>query len=480
VFERENPGFDAIVGNPPFLGGKRISITFGDEYRDWLAALHEGANSNADLVTHFFRRAFFLLREGGAFGLIATNTIAQGDTRSAGLRWICTHGGAIFDATKRRVWPGAAAVVVSVVHVFKGALSGPIRLDGRKVDEVTAFLFYTGGHDDPARLPQNAGRSFQGSTVLGMGFTFDDTNKDGVASPLSEYRRLWENEHNRTRLFPYLGGEEVNDSPTHAHHRYAINFGEISEVEARRWPELMTILEAKVKPERAKKAREVADWPWWQYWRVREELYAAVRGLPRVLVVARVGQHGSFTFLPTGMVYSDQLVVFAFPTYATFCALQCRVHEVWARFLASSMKDDLRYTPSDCFETFPFPDGFDADPRLEAAGERYYTFRAELMVRRDEGLTRMYNRFHDPTEKAGDIVELRRLHAALDRAVLDAYGWSDVPPACDFFPEHADEEEAKDEGGRSRRRRYRYRWPDEVRDAVLARLLELNRQRAPR
>jgi hypothetical protein len=108
------------------------------------------------------------------------------------------------------------------------------------------------------------------------------------------------------------------------------------------------------------------------------------------------------------------------------------------------------------------------------------TFRAELMVRRDEGLTKTYNRFHGPTERADDVAELRRLHADMDRAVLDAYGWTDLRPTCDFFPEHDEEEEAKEEGGRPRRRRYRHRWPDDVRDAVLGRLLELNRQRAPK
>lgn len=139
------------------------------------------------------------------------------------------------------------------------------------------------------------------------------------------------------------------------------------------------------------------------------------------------------------------------------------------------MKDDLRYTPSDCFETFPFPPGFEADPALEAAGEAYYRFRADLMVRNNEGLTKTYNRFHDPAERSPDIRELRRLHEAMDRAVLDAYGWSDIPTACDFELEWEDEEE----DGRSRRRKpWRYRWPEPVRDEVLARLLALNAARA--
>src|SRR5581483_8244607 len=93
VFDRERPGFDAIVGNPPFAGKNTMAAANVAGYPDWLKELHEGSHGNADLVAHFFRRAFTLLREGGAFGLIATNTIAQGDTRATGLRWLCTHGG---------------------------------------------------------------------------------------------------------------------------------------------------------------------------------------------------------------------------------------------------------------------------------------------------------------------------------------------------------------------------------------------------
>src|SRR5262249_30296847 len=146
-------------------------------YPDWLKVVHPESHGNADLVAHFFRRAFTLIRNDGTFGLIATNTIGQGDTRSTGLRSICTHGGTIYAARKRLKWPGEAAVVVSVVHVFRGQMPGPFQLDGRETSLITAFIFHDGGHEDPSRLHANAGKSFQGSTVLGMGFTFDDTDK---------------------------------------------------------------------------------------------------------------------------------------------------------------------------------------------------------------------------------------------------------------------------------------------------------------
>ncbi len=191
--------------------------------------------------------------------------------------------------------------------------------------------------------------------------------------------------------------------------------------------------------------------------------------------MSRVGQHGSVTFLSNGMVYADSLIVFPLPTHAAFSALQSRPHEIWARFFGSSMKDDLRYTPSDVFETFPFPRDWTTDPVLEAVGEAYCSFRADLMVRNGEGLTKTYNRFHDPHEDAPDIARLRELHGEMDVAMLAAFGWGDLLAACEFVPE----DEVEGEASSSRRRkRYRYRWLDSMRNEVLARLVALNAARA--
>ena len=118
-------------------------------------------------MAHFFRRCFHLLRPGGSLGLIATNTIAQGDTRSSGLRWICLNGGTIYATRKRYKWPGVAAVVVSVVHLFKGAYAGVKLLDRLPVEQITVFLFANGGHEDPKQLAANTSKSFLGSKIYG-------------------------------------------------------------------------------------------------------------------------------------------------------------------------------------------------------------------------------------------------------------------------------------------------------------------------
>ncbi len=181
--------------------------------------------------------------------------------------------------------------------------------------------------------------------------------------------------------------------------------------------------------------------------------------------------HLSLAFLPGKVVYAHTLAVVLFLTHSAFSLLQSRIRELWARFFSSSMKDDLRYTPTDCFRTFPFPPDFESDATLEAAGEAYYRHRAELMIRRNEGLTKTYNRFEARTERGANIERLRALHAEMDAAVLRAYGWSDLADraAPEFIEQEADEGRAP---------KTRLDWPGEFKDEVLARLLALNAERA--
>lgn len=479
VFARENPGFDAFVGNPPFAGKNTLRASTRDAYPEWLLETYEESHGNADLVAFFFRRAFDKLRSGGAFGLIATNTIAQGDTRGTGLRQICTRGGTIFNARRRVKWPGMAAVVVSVVHVVRGDAKPPFRLDDRRVDTITAFLFHAGGHEDPKPLKENEGKAFIGSYVLGMGFTFDDTNPE--ATPIADMYQLIEKDpRNAERIFPYLGGEELNSSPTHAHHRYVINFGQMTEEEARRWPDLMEIVERKVRPERLAQNREIRARYWWRFGETTPALYRALAERTRALAIARTSKFHAFGYLSSAVVPSENTVVFALDDWPSFSLLQSRVHAIWVSSLSSTLEDRQGYRPSDCFETFPFPPTGQPEEILGSSGEECYSYRATVMIRRGEGLTKTYNRFHDPDETSPDILRLRALHDAMDRAVLDAYGWTDLRPTCEFLLDYEDEDDEEDDLGRSRQRKkpWRYRWPDELRDEVLARILALNLERA--
>ena len=164
--------------------------------------------------------------------------------------------------------------------------------------------------------------------------------------------------------------------------------------------------------------------------------------------------------------------------------LQSRTHQEWARIFGATMKDDLRYLPSDCFETFPIPD--QDELTLEDFGTQLYEYRAKLMLEANEGLTKTYNRFHSPEEVDEGILELRRLHGLMDGAVLRAYGWDELaaqaeaPDFCEFLLDYEEEEDDDPPGTKKKSKKkkpWRYRWPDDFRDEVLARLLELNEQR---
>jgi hypothetical protein len=373
------------------------------------------------------------------------------------------------------------------------------------VPRIGAYLFAGNFDEAPVALVENAEKAFQGSILLGMGFTFDDSAADqGETESLETMRRLISlNPRNADRISPYVGGEEVNTSPTHEHHRYTIDFfdrplgrrsdlrlwetmsgrereqcltrglvptdyqGEVAED----WPDLIEIVRRRVKPERDRQKRDALRNRWWHYADKRPGLYRAIARLDTILAIpCGATAHVSFARLPAGSVYGHVLAVFAYSRFAPFAVLQSRFHELWARFFGSSLGETLRYTPSDCFETFPFPPGYETDPALEAAGHAYHGYRAALMIAANEGMTKTYNRFHDDGERSESIRRLRELHDELDRAVLRAYGWHDLADELrpEFLSEQTEDEHTYQD---------RYFWPSEARDRVLAHLLALNAER---
>jgi hypothetical protein len=177
-----------------------------------------------------------------------------------------------------------------------------------------------------------------------------------------------------------------------------------------------------------------------------------------------VSKHLLFAFQPTDRVFAHTLYVYPLPDWTQFAVLQSRVHEPWARLLSSSMKNDLRYAASDCFDTFPFPmpDPRTVIPGLEDIGGRLYDARARFMVHTNQGLTQTYNKLKDPDCNEPRIEELRHLHREMDRAVLDAYGWHgiEVPPFT--APTTPEEEQAL----------------EAFQDEVIDRLFVLNAERA--
>jgi hypothetical protein len=463
--DNQRLGFDAIVGNPPFMGGQKITGALGTAYRDFLVEwIANNKRGSADLCAYFFLRAKQLLNSNSGFGLIATNTIAQGDTREVGLDQLVVDGCVINRAVPSRKWTGIASLEVAYVWLRQGNWLGEFILDEKPVEGITPFLTTPGkAVGKPYQLAANTAKSFQGSTVLGMGF---------VLTPEEAQALIEKNSINRDVLFPYLNGEDLNSRSDQSPSRWVINFkdypldAEHDDKEkpkgrpyASDYSDCLAIIEEKVKPERINNNRKVYRDYWWQYGEKRPALYNAIATLKRVLVAVQTSKFLSISFQPTGIVYSHMTVVFKLDDYASFSILNASWHTDWVVEYCSSLETRLRYLPTDGFETFPFPN---STASLEKIGEKYYTHRQNIMQTRQEGLTKTYNRFHNPDETAADIQQLRELHIEMDNAVAAAYGWQNLELGHGFH---------------ETKQGLRFTISETARREVLDRLLELNHQR---
>lgn len=480
VFQTNDNGFDAIIGNPPFLGGKRITGVFGTTYREWLiSAIAEGGRGSADLVAYFFLRSLSLLRKGGEFGLLAVNTIAEGDTRQVGLEPMLQAGAVIRCAYPNEPWPGSASVVISRVHVRNGRWEGLRFLKEAAVPYISAFL---SGYEEwtPRRLKGNSGIAYVGSYVNGMGFLLSSEEAQSM---------LDADQKNSEVIFPYLVGDDLTSDPEQRASRFVINFFDWPEERAKKYRLPYEWIEKHVKPERQRlknngefSLRPPLPQRWWQYADKRPALYHTVglghhfekhpRGwdsasapLKQVFCLSRVTKYLALAVVPSNQVWSERLIVFAGQSLEFMGLLLSQVHEVWSRKNASTFETRLNYTPSDAFDTFPLP--LEYPEGLRKISEAVVEFRRWVGCELKIGLTDLYNKFHDIDDSDGRIEKLRRLHEKIDYYVLSAYGWDDLDLGHDFH-EVAYLPESD---------RVRFTMSENSRIEVLRRLSELNRQR---
>src|SRR5262249_258979 len=202
---------------------------------------------------------------GDSFGLLATKTIREGDTRYTGLRWIRQHGGCIYHAERRFRWPGVAAVIVSIVHVSKSEPKAiQLILDEVPVLTITAYLFHFVSDDNPSTLRANHPFVHSGTNINGKGF---------VLTPVERSEFIRSDPRNTDRIRAYLGAEEMNESPEAIHCRFAIYMEGLSEADAKTWPELYRHLHATVRLQRQDSSEKRLREFWWTYSRPAKELY---------------------------------------------------------------------------------------------------------------------------------------------------------------------------------------------------------------
>ncbi len=446
----QHGGFDAFVGNPPFLGGKRISTEHGDAYERYLKQSVISSKGAADLSCYFLRRAFSALAATGYFGLLTTNSVNEGDSRDVGLTPLIDSGGTIYRAIASFLWPGTANVYASLIHVACGDFRSGSLLNDVGVSEITAFLD-SGGGGKPQVLVGQTVLYTQGPTLNGDGLL--------QAAPAERNKLVAIDPNNHSVIFPYINAKLFNSMTAIEPAEYAISFGTMGLDEARLYAAPFQIVTEHVKPKRDTLTRQVHEARYWLYWDKREAFFASVKNRDCLLVCPIATKHLSFRFLPTDWVFSHTLKLFDIQAFGMFCVLQSSFHEAWARQYSSRLKEDLRYSTSDAFDTFAFPA---ATNPLSEIGRHYHTFRESLMQTSGEGLTRTYNRFHDLDESTANIQTLRELHAEMDKAVAAVYGWSELDLGHTFH---------------ETKQGTRFTISESARREVLGRLLKLNHER---
>lgn len=455
----ERGGFDAIIGNPPFLGGSKISGAMGANMRDWLPnVLAAGQAGNADFVAYFFRRSMGLMNTRAALGLIATNTIAQGGTREVGLDQMVRSGFTITRSIQSHQWPASsanlefAAVWGSLGEVLEQV---PRVSDGAVVKRIGTLLEPIGRIDGvPVRLRENAGTAFEGCKPYGMGFVLEP---DEAAAWIDVDAR------NAEVVFPYLNGEDLNSRADASPSRWIIDFNDMTEEVAASYTMPFKRVLDTVKPERAKNNRKVYRDYWWQFGERRPSLRAAIGDMGEVIAMAKVSRTVMPLRLPTGQVFSEKVQVFAIDRFGDQSVLSSSLHQMWAIKYGPTMRTDPTYSITDVFETFPRPE---STKWLDRIGQILDEERHEIMLRRNLGLTKLYNLVNDPeiTDSADpDVARLRTIHVELDEAAMDAYGWSDI---------------TLDHGFHTYRQMERWTVSPATRVEILDRLLEENHRRA--
>ena len=431
----------AIVGNPPYLGVRKLRQELGDEYVERLFERYP-ANRTADFVTYWFTRALDTLRPGERAGFVATNSIAQNESREASLDRVLAAGATLTDAWRSYPWPGDAAVHVAIVNWVMGPWEGLRRLDGADVPTINASLTSAADVTTARHLAANEDLCFMGVTPGNKEFILDEAARAAV---IAEDRR------SDKVIKPFLIGRDVNRALDQRPSRWIIDFGLLDKADAETYPGAMKHVRKHVYPIRRNNRREVYATNWWRFAENRPGMRAALDDLAHALVIPRVCPHLVVSTQATTTVFDCQLMVVALPHPYHFAILQSALHGRWARARGSTFKGDLRYTNTTIFETFPFPllpDGT-YDPRKVPASEearratacaqQFERIRSNACRNQNLGLTKLHNALVDPIDD-----ELGRAYVALNEAVCELYGF---PPST---------------------------WRDQ--DATLGRLLDLNRK----
>ena len=415
--EAEWPPAEFIIGNPPFLGGKLLRKHLGDEYVDALFGSYHGrVPSEADFVCYWFEKARTMLEQGRAkrAGLLATQGIRGGANRRVLQR--IKESGDIFLAWSDQPWIlDGATVHISVVGFDNGSELNR-ELDGAAVGSINTNLTMGADLTAAVRLGENLGIAFMGDTKGGPFDIPESVAVEMLGQPNPDGR------DNRDVVHPRANGKDITSRPSGT---WIIDFGiDLPVAESALYEAPFEYANTHVRPKREGSRSKVSNW--WIHERPRPEMRQALQGLDRYIVTPTTAKHRLFAWLSAEILPDHSLIAIARDDDYTFGVLHSRFHELWALAMGTQLESRPRYTPTTCFETFPFPEPDEAQrAAIAAAAARLNQLRegwlnppsATASELKKRTLTNLYNN-QRPTWLIND-------HAALDAAVAAAYGWPD-------------------------------------------------------
>jgi type I restriction-modification system DNA methylase subunit len=499
VFQYGRNGFDVFVGNPPFIGGKKIATFLGSDYQDYIKYFYEGPKGSADYVAFFFRRSFSLLSEGGSMSLLATNAISETSTRKFGIDVIVDHqGGCIYSANTNFPWPGEADVWVSRVSIYRGSFSGEKTLNGLRVAQIDCSLDSAIDAGSVKRLSHDILYA-QGVTLQGSAFVLEsDEAKDRLTTNpgLAKYLRV------------FVNGDVMNGCVEMDDGRRAVDFGELELDQISGCNDILANIIEVVSHERKGQTKQVHETRPWLYWDKRTEFFKKARKLDRIIGCVKTSQYICFDFADPNCFFSQSLKLFADDRPGLLAILQSTINEYWTEVTTSTMGAALRYNTSTSFDTFPFPVSSTIES-LEVAGESYWKVRRQAKQDLDCGLTSLYVQLNSPFCDLPSIRSLRDEHANINHQIVNAFGWQDIRlehgfvlkkepllsilddyPEINNYIENPNDLFAHDDGeinsiemdmmgiGLSKKHIvWKFGWPPLIRQQVLSRLISLNAER---
>ncbi|MDD1438009.1 N-6 DNA methylase, partial [Dolichospermum sp. ST_sed10] len=399
---------NAIIGNPPFLGGNKVRLELGDEYIEKVFNKFPNIKDKVDFCTYWFRLAHENIVQKGRIGLVASNSISQGLARKASLDYITQNNGYIHEAVTTQVWSGEAAVHVSIVN-WCYEQPNQYYLNDQLVKQINSSLTTTVDISQTNIIQANSNYAFKGVQPTGKGFLI-------LEEEVNSY--IKKNDENKNILKQFLDAKDLARNPRGNPSRWIIDFNDMTLEEASNYEMIFAHIQDTVKIERENNRREVTRINWWQYGEKRPGMRKAIKNLSCYFVVPRHSKW--FIFIPAEKEWlpGDSTTVIASDDFYILGILTSNVHRIWVKSQSSTLEDRTRYTHNTCFETFPFPQTVENKivQKIRTKTQELHQYRTQQMETKQWGITTLYNKFfHEPSS------QLYKLHQQLDKLVMEAY-----------------------------------------------------------